>query len=133
MTKKSYSIVLVLAIALMVLTALPASADEQANNYVYLPVVQSNPYLPDCQFVGFPIWLDVYLVINTPGTAESPYMLSVNGETLMFIDAGTYYIGETHQLSYPLTVYQVNNIYLPPGSRTYTVKCALNSQPQPQS
>lgn len=98
--------------------------DEPAmSNHTYLPLVSGGGYLTKCLFVGNPyLWLDVYLAIYVDAPQNAPYYLYSGNELLgMFFDAETYYIGETHQLTYPLYVKQ-----------NRTTQCILETMPEPQ-
>lgn len=132
---------IIFVILLLSLLSQPVHAqDTQSDqpyvkNIVLLPFVSAS-YVPTCTFWGNPIWLDVWLSINVPPTGNNIYGLftgipGVNGSLLnIYNSTGVFWLGETDSLSYPLQVYEFDPS-VKPDNRTYTLRCALPSQPQP--
>lgn len=131
---------MIFAILLLSLLSQPVHAQStQSNpdvkNTVLLPLI-STSYIPTCAFWGNPIWLDVWLSINTPPNGNNIYGLftgtpGVDGVLLnMYDDTGVFWLGESDSLNYPLQVYEFDS-RVNPNDRTYTLRCSLSSQPQP--
>ena len=99
-------IMFLLFTANLMLFSFSALADNNETVYkVYAPVVVVEP-VQECGFWTTPFQLDTYLKIYGNNTSELWYLFDRDNTLTMFQGAGTYYIGETHQLNYPLRVYK---------------------------
>lgn len=116
-------------------SALAQSATPSSRNFVFLPLTQRN-YISVCNFHGNPIWLDVWLSVNTPMQGDNILGLfngvpGVDGTLInLYHDVGDNWLGQTDSLQYPLYVFEFD-AQSKPENRTYVLRCSLISQPQP--